>query len=102
MSNKGTNLEAIALSLVERFSAPNPTESAHFHYFYHVPSACQPVTHQRGRIWVARLVLLILGLIVVILALEFLDHPGKMAELVRQIYHALGQSHLHQESRRFY
>ena len=42
--------------LVERFSAPNPTDSARFHYFYHVPPACQPVTHQRGRIWVARLV----------------------------------------------
>ena len=40
----------------ERFSAPNPTDSAHFHNFYHVPSACQPVTHQRGRIWVARIV----------------------------------------------
>ena len=40
----------------ERFSAPNPTDSAHFHYFYHVPLACQPVTHQRGRIWVARIV----------------------------------------------
>ena len=40
----------------ERFSAPNPTDSARFHYFYHVPSVCQPVIHQRGRIWVARLV----------------------------------------------
>ena len=46
----------------ERFSAPNPTDSAHFHYFYHVPPVCQPVTHQRGRIWVARLVRLILVL----------------------------------------
>ena len=42
--------------LDERFSAPNPTDSARFHYFYHVPPVCQPVTHQRGRIWVARLV----------------------------------------------
>ena len=53
--------EAISdiLFFVERFSAPNPTDSAHFHYFYHVPLTCQPVTHQRGRIWVARLVRLL-------------------------------------------
>ena len=43
-------------NFAQRFSAPNPTDSARFHYFYHVPSACQPVTHQRGRIWVARIV----------------------------------------------
>ena len=44
-----------ALHGAQRFSAPNPTDSAHFQYFYHVPPACQSVTHQRGRIWVARL-----------------------------------------------
>ena len=33
----------IAMSCIsaERFSAPNPTDSAHFDYFYHVPLACQ-------------------------------------------------------------
>ena len=45
--------------LAERFSAPNPTDSAHLHYFYHFQTSCQRVTHQRGRIWVARVVRLI-------------------------------------------
>ncbi|MGJ8726761.1 MAG: hypothetical protein ACSHYB_19610, partial [Roseibacillus sp.] len=27
----------------ERFSTPNPTVSAHFHYFYHVPSSSQAI-----------------------------------------------------------
>ena len=48
--------QIVTLFSGERFSAPNPTDSARFDYFYHIPSACQRVTHQRGRIWVARLV----------------------------------------------
>ena len=51
------NAMLIFFIFVERFSAPNPTDSARLQYFYHVPSVCQQVTHQRGRIWVARLVL---------------------------------------------
>ena len=43
--------------LVERFSAPNPTDSARFHYFCHIPLTRQSPTRVRGRIWVARLVL---------------------------------------------
>ncbi|MGJ8726142.1 MAG: hypothetical protein ACSHYB_16420 [Roseibacillus sp.] len=27
--------------LIERFSTPNPTVSARFHYFYHAPSSSQ-------------------------------------------------------------
>ena len=56
-TERSNNAMLIFFIFVERFSAPNPTDSAHFHYFYHAQTACQRVTHQRGRIWVARLVL---------------------------------------------
>ena len=55
-ANWGFGIHEMIGFIAQRFSAPNPTDSARFYYFYHVPPACQPVTHQRGRIWVARLV----------------------------------------------
>ena len=41
MHNGSKTVSRLVLFLAERFSTPNPTVSARFHYFYHAPSSSQ-------------------------------------------------------------